>query len=116
MDTAGAAMDTATLASVPPGVSTVTPRDPITPSTVALMTAWPAATAVIIPADETDATLGAELAQPTVRPVSARPCPSFGVAVACDVWPIVSEVDVAVTLTEATGVTGALATEMETDA
>ena len=52
---------------------TLNASEPTTPSTVALITAWPPATAVTTPELETLATLGAELDQVTVLPVTMAP-------------------------------------------
>ncbi len=64
---------TRTVATVPPAGLIVIGSDPVTPSTVALMTADPAVSAVTIPVCDTDATDGAELDQVIVRPARGVP-------------------------------------------
>src|SRR5688572_18457838 len=86
---------------------TVSASDPMIPSTVALITTWPAANPLTTPDEDTDATLGAELDQMTVRPLRTALWPSRTVAVSCVVWPAVIDV-VPVTDTDATGTTGAV--------
>jgi hypothetical protein len=91
---------------------TVIGIEPTTPSTVALITAVPAATPVTTPLD-TDATLGAELDQITVLPVNVWPIASFGVAVTDAVAPTRIELALPETVTELTGAAGAAATVIE---
>ena len=65
----------------PDALCTVTAAAPTTPSLVALMVAVPAASPTTKPLPFTVAIDGALLPQVTVRPVSAVPLASFGVAV-----------------------------------
>ena len=60
---------------------------PLTPSLVAVMVAAPALTPVTRPLAVTVATAVFELAHVTIRPVSAFPLASRGVAVSCTVCP-----------------------------
>src|SRR4051812_26768418 len=79
--------------------------EPVTPSLDAVIIAVPPATADTTPELETVATLGAELDQVTVRPVSTVPCPSLSVPVTGMVCPTDNDVPVADSATEATGTT-----------
>jgi hypothetical protein len=82
---------------------TSTAAVPFTPSTVAVMVALPAATAVTTPSVLTVATAGALLAHVTWRPVSALPAASRALAVSCCVPPTTSVVVTGDTVTAATG-------------
>jgi hypothetical protein len=86
---------------------TVTPTLPFTPSTVAVIVAEPAATAVTRPVEETVAIFASDVDQVTVRPEITAPEASFAVADACVVCPTVSAVALtdAVTLVTAAAVT-----------
>src|SRR5690348_4160814 len=64
---------------------------PETPSLTALTTVLPGATAETTPESVTLATDTVEENQATVRPVSAAPVASFGIATARAVWPAISE-------------------------
>jgi hypothetical protein len=89
-------------------VLAVIPNVPMTPSTVALTAVVPPETAVTRPLAETVAMAGEELAHVTLRPVSATPWASRGIAVSCTVCPTVIFVVGAVTLTDAGAVMGAV--------
>jgi len=104
---------TTTVAGVPAADVTVIGSEPTTPSTLALTVAWPAAMPVTTPRLDTDATLGDELDQVTVRPLSGALWPSSGVAVICAVCPTLMDVVVETSETEATGTTGADETDSE---
>ena len=67
--------------------ATVTVALPAFPSLVAVIVADPAALLVTRPLGPTVATAVLLLAHVTVRPVSALPAESFGVAVSCTVCP-----------------------------
>jgi hypothetical protein len=67
--------------------ATVTPAVALWPSLVAVIVAVPARTPVTSPLGDTVATAGALEAQVMVRPVSAVPAESWGVAVSCTVCP-----------------------------
>jgi hypothetical protein len=84
---------------------------PLFPSLVAVMVTDPAPSALTRPDDDTVARLVFELDHVTVRPLSAAPFASCGVAVSCNVWPTVTVPVPGVTLTEVTGTTTAV-TEM----
>jgi hypothetical protein len=88
---------------VPPDVATVNAMEPVTPSLDAVIIAVPPATADTTPELETVATLGAELDQMIVRPVSTVPCPSMSVTVTGMVCPTDNDVPIADSATEATG-------------
>src|SRR5436190_24216450 len=92
-----------------PGGTTVRAALPVCPSLVAVMVAVPAATPVTSPLALTFATAAFERAHVTVRPASALPFASFGVAVNCSVPPTGTLADAGLTVTDATG-TGATAT------
>ena len=82
---------------------TVTEADPDFPSLVAVIVVVPPATPVTNPVVDTVATLGAELLQFTVRPVSVPALTSANTAVNCWVVPAASEVVAGLTVTVATG-------------
>jgi hypothetical protein len=79
---------------------------PVRPSLVAVIVADPALCAVTRPLPETVATADALVAQVTMRPVSAVPPASRGVAVTWPVWPTVRPSVVGAIPTEATGTGG----------
>src|SRR5438132_2114839 len=83
--------------------ATVTAAVPAFPSLVAVIVAVPAATPFTSPLLLTVAILVLLLAHVTVRPVSAVPAESFGVAVSCAVCPTVRLAVAGATATEATG-------------
>src|SRR6058998_3701350 len=83
--------------------ATVTVALPAFPSLVAVIVVEPAALLVTRPLGLTVATAVLLLTHVTVRPVSALPAESFGVAVSCTVWPTVRLADAGATATEATG-------------
>src|SRR5437667_6107032 len=83
--------------------ATVTAAVPAFPSLVAVIVAGPAATPFTSPLLLTVAILVLLLAHVTVRPVSAVPAESFGVAVSCAVCPTVRLAVAGATATEATG-------------
>src|SRR6266566_2449221 len=85
------------------GACTVTADVPLLPSLVAVTVAVPAATPFTSPLLLTVAILVLLLAHVTVRPVSAVPAESFGVAVSCAVCPTVKLAVAGATATEATG-------------
>jgi hypothetical protein len=97
----GGVIETPTLATGT--FETVTVALPERPSTVAVMMAVPGPTAVTTPDAETVATELTDEVQVTVRPVRTLPCASRGVAVACVDWPTVSDGELSVTETLATG-------------
>jgi len=76
---------TATLATVSGGSVTVTVAEPVLPSTVAVIEACPAATAVTSPVLETVARVASLVLHVTVRPVSVDPRLPVTVAVSCAV-------------------------------
>src|SRR3989441_847506 len=83
---------------------TVTAELPLFPSLVAVMvTGPPAALPVTRPFASTVARLASLVPHVTVRPVSALPAASFGVAVSCSVVPTTTLAGDGVTSTEATG-------------
>src|SRR5688572_11275227 len=82
---------------------TVTDVVPVFPSTVAVMVALPGECAVTTPVDVTVATLGRFVDHITTRPVSGLPATSSGCACSCAVWPSISDCEVGVTRTDATG-------------
>src|SRR5205823_6466012 len=82
--------------------ATVTVALPAFPSLVAVIVADPAALLVTRPLGLTVATAVLLLAHVTVRPVSALPAESFGVAVSCTVCPTVRLAVAGATATEAT--------------
>src|SRR5437016_6076812 len=84
--------------------ATVTAAVPAFPSLVAVIVAVPAATPFTSPLLLTVAILVLLLAHVTVRPVSAVPAESFGVAVSCAVCPTVRLAVAGATATEATGI------------
>src|SRR5438128_1945878 len=84
--------------------ATVTAAVPAFPSLVAVIVAGPAATPFTSPLLLTVAILVLLLAHVTVRPVSAVPAESFGVAVSCAVCPTVRLAVAGATATEATGI------------
>jgi len=73
------------------------------PSLVAVIVAVPATLAVTSPLPLTVATLVLLLAHITVRPASAAPAESFGVAASWTVWPTATLAVAGETATEATG-------------
>ena len=81
---------------------TVSAAPALLPSLLAVIVAVPAASVETSPDALTEATAGAELAQVTVRPVSTAPPASLSVAVACVVWPTVTDVALSATDTLAT--------------
>src|SRR3989442_3792859 len=82
---------------------TVTAELPLFPSLVAVMvTGPPAALPVTRPFASTVARLASLVTHVMVRPVSALPAASFGVAVSCTVWPRSTLAGEGVTSTEAT--------------
>src|SRR6266550_4179727 len=83
---------------------TVAAAVPAFPSLVAVIVAGPAATPFTSPLLLTVAILVLLLAHVTVRPVSAVPAESFGVAVSCAVCPTVRLAVAGATATEATGI------------
>src|SRR5437879_7512173 len=83
---------------------TVTAAVPAFPSLVAVIVAVPAATPFMSPLLLTVAILVLLLAHVTVRPVSAVPAESFGVAVSCAVCPTVRLAVAGATATAATGI------------
>ena len=87
---------------------TVTADVPLLPSEVAVMVAEPAATPRTSPPVLTVATEGVPLVHVIVRPVSALPPASFGVAVNWTVWPAGTEAEGGLTVTDATGTVTAL--------
>src|SRR5690349_301538 len=99
---------TVTLATGTVTAVTVIADEPLLPSEVAVIVAEPAATPVTRPLPLTVATDVVPLAHVIVRPVSALPLASWGVAVNCTVWPAATEADAGLTLTEATGTVTAL--------
>src|SRR6266481_2672912 len=82
---------------------TVTVALPVFPSLVAVIVAVPAATPLTSPLLLTVAILVLLLAHVTVRPVSAVPAESFGLAVSCAVCPTVRLAVAGATATAATG-------------
>src|ERR1041384_1382652 len=82
---------------------TVIAEVPLWPSLVAVIVAVPTAPPVTSPLPLTLATPVLLLAHVTVRPVSAFPPASFGVAASCTVDPTVTEADAGATVTDATG-------------
>src|SRR5437773_3855237 len=85
------------------GVVTVTLAVPLFPSLVAVIVAVPAATPVTSPPVETVAALALFVAQLMLRPLSAVPLASLGVAVSCTVAPTSSAGAGGATVTDATG-------------
>src|SRR6266566_2995032 len=85
------------------GACTVTADVPLLPSLVAVTVAVPAATPFTSPLLLTVAILVLLLAHVTVRPVSAVPAESFGVAVSCAVAPTDTLGAAGLTVTAATG-------------
>src|SRR3989475_391259 len=85
------------------GVVTVTFAVPLFPSLVAVIVAVPAATPVTSPFAETVAALALLVAQLMLRPLSAVPLASLGVAVSCTVAATSSAGAAGLTLTDATG-------------
>src|SRR5438874_10983536 len=86
-----------------PGVVTVTPDVPLLPSDVAVMVAEPAVTPLTSPLPLTVATAVLLLAHVITRPDNGLPLASFGVAVSCTVSPTATLAGDGVTVTEATG-------------
>src|SRR5207244_4109085 len=82
---------------------TVTVDVPLCPSDVAVMVVEPAATPVTSPLAFTVPTDGLLLAHVTVRPLSALPFASFGVAVSWTACPTGTDADTGLTVTDATG-------------
>jgi hypothetical protein len=81
---------------------------PLFPSLVAVIVAEPGATPVTSPTPDTVATAVLSLAHVAVRPVNTFPAASFIVAVNSTVSPIGTVAVAGVTVTEATGVGGAV--------
>src|SRR5262245_24948205 len=88
------------------GTVTVSWALPVLPSTVAVIVAAPAATAVTLPNDETVATAVALLAQVTTRPDRAAPLALRGVATSRRTSPTASDGVIGATSTLATAVGG----------
>src|ERR1043166_7736823 len=86
-----------------PAAVTVMAAVPLWPSLVAVIVAVPTAPPVTSPLTLTLATPVLLLAHVTVRPVSAFPFASFGVAASCTVDPTATEADAGATVTDATG-------------
>src|SRR5438874_9088937 len=86
-----------------PGVVTVTADVPVLPSDVAVMVAEPAVTPLTSPLPFTVATAVLLLDQVTTRPDNGLPFASLGVAVSCTVNPTATLAGDGVTVTEATG-------------
>src|SRR5437660_3562280 len=86
-----------------PGVVTVTADVPVLPSDVAVMVAEPAVTPLTSPLPFTVATAVLLLDQVTTRPDNGLPFASLGVAVSCTVSPTATLAGDGVTVTEATG-------------
>ena len=82
---------------------TVTVAVPLLPSLVAVIVAAPAVTPVTTPAPLTVATPPLLDAQLTVRPLSALPAESRGVAVSCTVLPAATLTAAGLRTTDATG-------------
>src|SRR5206468_2116609 len=82
---------------------TVTTDVPLCPSDVAVIVVEPATTPVTRPLALTVPTEVLLLAQVTVRPLSALPFASFGVAASCTVCPTGTDADAGLTVTDATG-------------
>ena len=72
-------------------------------SLVAVIVAEPAAPPVTSPLELTVATVALLVDQLTARPDSGFPLASLGVAVSCTVWPVCSDAEAGLTLTDATG-------------
>ena len=72
-------------------------------SLVAVIVAEPAAPPVTSPLELTVATVALLVDQFTARPDSGFPLASLGVAVSCTVWPVCSDAEAGLTLTDATG-------------
>src|ERR1043166_1462344 len=87
---------------------TVIAAVPLLPSDVAVMVAEPAASPLTSPLELTVATDVLPLVQVIVRPVSALPFASLGVAVSWTVCPAVTEADAGLTVTAAPGTVTAL--------
>src|SRR5437667_12752553 len=85
------------------GVVTVTFAVPLLPSIVAVIVAVPAATPVTRPFAESVAALALLVAQLMLRPLSALPLASLGVAVSCTVAATSSAGAAGLTLTDAPG-------------
>src|SRR5436190_126322 len=85
------------------GGVTVMAAVPLCPSLMAVIVAEPATTPVTSPLALTVATAVLLLDHVIVRPVSAFPLASFGVAVSCTVLPSFTLAVAGVTLTDATG-------------
>src|SRR5256885_7861220 len=88
--------------------TTVTVDVPLCPSLVAVMVAVPATLPVTSPVALTVATVASLEAQVTVRPESALPLESRGVAVSCTVFPSFTEGVAGVTDSDATGTPAAV--------
>jgi len=82
---------------------TVSESDPLFPSLVAVTVTEPLATPFTRPLGETVATAVFDDGQPTVRPVSSRPIASLMVTVTDNVDPTTSDVELADSVTVATG-------------
>src|SRR5438093_6796849 len=104
-------MNTCPNCDVPGGV-TVTVDVPLWPSLVALVAAEPAVTPLTSPLPVTVATDVLLLAHVTTRPVNGLPLASFGVAVSCTVCPTPTLAGDGLTVTEATGATVTVTSEV----
>ena len=91
------------IATVIAGARVVATALAVFPSTVAVMVAVPAVTAVTSPEALTVATLGAALLHVTARPVSAFPALSLALADSCAVCPTYKLPTTGVIVTVATG-------------
>src|SRR5438876_11208536 len=92
-----------TRVTVAPTGVTVTLALPLLPSLVAVIVVDPAATPLTSPLPLTVATAVLPLAHVTIRPDSALPLASFGVAVSCWVCPGCRLTVAGLTVTDATG-------------
>src|SRR5881628_2378527 len=92
-----------TRVTVAPTGVTVTLAPPLLPSLVAVIVVDPAATPLTSPLPLTVATAVLPLAHVTIRPESALPLASFGVAVSCWVCPGCRLTVAGLTVTDATG-------------
>jgi len=89
---------------------TLNPIDPLFPSLVAVTVIVPKAIAFRTPVGEMVATAVFDEVQPTVRPVRTLPDASLSVTLICIVAPALSDVELAVSNTVATGVGGGAST------
>src|SRR2546422_11648232 len=102
-------MNTCPNCDPPVAAVTVILEAPLLPSLVAVIVAEPASFAVTRPLALTDATVVLSLDQVIVRPDSAVPLASRGVAVSCTVPPAGRLAVAGLTATDATGTGGVLA-------